>query len=244
MGDSGAARQLQRSEWCWLYPQARPPHTQPRAPPPPFRPRRARCPSTSTAWLTDCSVLRRRPRPRPRAPHRSPPLRGTRRAGAEPHAEAVTHPDAHPAARGTPGARDPAARAPLPRPRRPRLAVPVPGTVNRSAGTGRRRPGRDPGPRRSRPVAVDHCPRDAVGRRRVPDRHRWPRNGVGQAPLRQHVDGGHVNAPGRRTVALAGPGHRPRCTVPRRRCRGPADAPRLSAGSLPAACSGAPRSGT
>ena len=75
MGDSGAARQLQRLEWYWHYPQARLPHTPPRASPPRFRPVRTCCPSTSTASWMACSTTRRTPRPR--RPPRSPRPRRT-----------------------------------------------------------------------------------------------------------------------------------------------------------------------
>lgn len=75
MGDSGAARQLQRLEWYWLYPQARLPHTPLRASPPRFRPVRTCCPSTSTASWMACSTTRRTPLPR--RPPRSPRPRRT-----------------------------------------------------------------------------------------------------------------------------------------------------------------------
>ena len=75
MGDSGAARQLQRLEWYWHSPQARLPHTPPRASPPRFRPVRTCCPSTSTAFWMACSTTRRTPLRR--RPPRSPRPRRT-----------------------------------------------------------------------------------------------------------------------------------------------------------------------
>ena len=71
-----------------------------------------------------------------------------------------------------------------------------------------------------------------------------PATASAKPALRQHVDGGHVNAPARRTVPLAGPGDRTRGTVPRRRCCGPADAPRLSGAeySLPGGLDPEPKS--
>ena len=150
-------------------------------------------------------------------------------------ADAVTHADDRSAARGTPGARDPAAHHPC-RARAGRARGSRAGPVSRIAGPGRRRPGRGPGPRGSRPVAVDHCPCIAVGRRRFPDRDWRTRNGVGQAPVRQHFDGSYVNAPACGAVAFAGRGHRPRCTVPHRRWCGPADAARLTELTAPSRC--------
>ncbi len=75
MGDSGAARQLQRLEWYWHSPQARLPHTPPRASPPRFRRAPTCCPSTSTASWMACSTTRRTPLPR--RPPRSPRPRKT-----------------------------------------------------------------------------------------------------------------------------------------------------------------------
>ena len=159
MGDFGAARQLQRSEWCWLYPQARPPHTQPRAPPPPFRPRRSSL-SIDLDGLVDglLGPSKTPTSPRPRAPRRSPPppRNPTSRSRAARPKPSPT-PDRHPAARGTPGARDPAARDPC-RARAGRACGSRPRPVNRSAGPGRRRPGRESSagpqkpPRRRRPL--------------------------------------------------------------------------------------------
>ena len=85
MGDFGAARHLQRSEWCWLYRRARPPLTQPRAPPPPRNPtslsraaRRSRHPprrSPRSPWHPRCLGRRSLRRPCPRRPcPRFPPL--------------------------------------------------------------------------------------------------------------------------------------------------------------------------
>lgn len=85
MGDFGAARQLQRSEWYWLSQQARLPHKQPRASPPPVRflplfpPRQTCWHLTSAVWLTACSHPPGSPRRvlRRRVPPRSPPPPGS-----------------------------------------------------------------------------------------------------------------------------------------------------------------------
>ncbi len=54
MGDFGAARRLPRSEWCWLFPQARLPHMRPRAVPlPPPLPGATDLQSLGLAGLID-----------------------------------------------------------------------------------------------------------------------------------------------------------------------------------------------
>lgn len=70
MGDSGEARQLLHSEWCWHFPQVHLPPTPAPGLLPRFPQRRAWCPSTLQAGWTACS--------RRQSPPRAPPPQAQR----------------------------------------------------------------------------------------------------------------------------------------------------------------------
>ena len=223
MGDFGAARQLQRSEWYWLYPQARLPHTPPRAPPPPVPAAyNARCPSTSTALLDwTARPLGRTPTPSSR-PRRSPPppRTPTNRSRAAPPKPSPAPVHAHPAASRTPAA--PA--VPRSPPRLRPLAAPAAGRpsprLGRSAGAARTAaPGTRPGAEVPAPelpagdVTAGPAPSStapatpSTAAAASPTASGGARHGSRPSPRSgSTVHGGHVNAPGGRTVALAGPG--------------------------------------
>ncbi len=216
MGDFGAARQLQRSEWYWLSHQARLPHKQPQASPPlvqflpQFPQRQTCCPLTSAAWLTACSHPQSRPRRvlRRRVPPRSPPPPGSRtiRSRAAPRSNLPRSPALpSPWYLRSPRFRRPPLRE-RPRRQRPRFRFPA-----------SRLPSR-PRPAQRRPAT----PRPAKPRLRIPrQRPRRPRHRLTRPrpPRQQPV------APQRRRPSPV-PG------APRwkqRRCGSPSDRRRCSA---------------
>ena len=245
MGDSGAARQLQRLEWYWLSPQARLPHTPPRASPPRFRPVRTCCPSTSTASWMACSTTRRTPRPR--RPPRSPrprrtltsrsraarrgnlplPLRRSLRSPPRPrHLWSLSPPRLRPLA--SLRCPRPASRRRSPRRRPPSLkcrpteapAAEVPAVKSAGAPAGSAPSNTAP----ATPSTAAASPTATGGPATASADPRSGSTSMEATSTRQSGGPSPLLGLGIGLVALSA----------HRRCRGPADAPRLSAGKVPA----------
>ncbi len=180
MGDSGAARQLQRLEWYWHSPQARLPHTLLRASPPRFLPVRTCCPLTSTASWMACSTTRRTPRPRrpPRSPRPRRALTSRSRAARRgtlplPLRRSLRSPprQRHLRFRSPPRLRPPSPRCPRPASRRrsPRRRPPSLKCPSLKCRQLKRRPVKCPPPKR-RPAQRRRTP--PPQRRRAPPRRR------------------------------------------------------------------------